>query len=214
MSFGKPASMRANLFAQGGALLLLASSVAIGACDDFPYPPYIPPASTGAGPTEKPFTAPDSPVQACVEYCEIANAQCGETTECEKECAAEIVDGTAFCEQKIGLKYACFIANTSPDKCQWWWGPCWSAQIDAAECLLEHGCWSSPHVCEPSDVFLDECHCKKSCKVDMLYEAHCTTDFGVIHCDCSIGGVLAGTCEQPEFICDVWTSCCRQFFEL
>jgi hypothetical protein len=172
--------------------------------------------SAGSSATGNLFVAPESPLQACVEYCNLANEHCGRSTECDKECAAEMFDATSLWEDAVGLKYACFSANSSPGKCKWDRGVCWAQQVDAARCLLEHGCWSWPHRCEPSKVFLDQCTCEKTCKAQLHYGTSCTPDFGVTHCDCYIDGSLAGNCEQVEtdLTCDVWTSCCRQYFDL
>jgi hypothetical protein len=172
--------------------------------------------SAGSSSTENPFVAPESPLQACAEYCDLANERCGRSTKCEKECAAEMLDATPNCEDEIGLKYACFLANSSPGKCWWDGGVCWDQQVDAARCLLEHGCWTRPHLCEPDKVFVDQCACNKTCKSESSYATSCTPDFGATHCDCYIDGSLAGKCEQveAELACDVWTSCCRKYFEL
>jgi hypothetical protein len=91
--------------------------------------------------------------------------------------------------------------------------PCAPEAIDSMKCIDKHGCWGGGTWCGPQD---PDCYCSRHCK-NVLYDVHCrpsATGTGS-DCDCLIDEIPVGSCQQPEtteLTCDVWVSCCNQYF--
>jgi hypothetical protein len=91
------------------------------------------------------------------------------------------------------------------------------------ECLSQNGClpdiWSA-FGCAPdqNDAGPAKCNCSKECWFQAggwgALETKCVPSDAGSHCDCVIDDDPVGSCEQLDFVCDVWTSCCRIYFDL
>jgi hypothetical protein len=147
---------------------------------------------------------------------------------CQKMCIAEMQDATTACTEKVALQYLCFAEVISQYGCQTnKYQPCWPIAADALDCIALNGCTTIKHVCEPKeyDPNAPICFCQKFCDLGTSYETRCVpidaaSDAGSdagneakSECDCFIERELVGSCQQTEFVCDVWTSCCRKYFK-
>jgi hypothetical protein len=179
--------------------------------------------------TEPSAPAPDAgdplagktPLQACIDFCVICDWFTGmgpaNEVNCQKYCIAELTDVTAACAEKVGANYVCQVKyECDPAK----WDPCDPLRRDAEHCWFANGCVGASHVCEPQDAGGEmECFCQKFCH-NKLYQAQCVPTDAGSYCECFTepdsgpGPVLIGTCEQLDFACDAWTSCCRKYYDL
>jgi hypothetical protein len=156
-----------------------------------------------------------TPMEVCLEYCPLCTPP-GE--DCEKDCIAAFRDATPVCERLLAAQYACYRDAILQDGCDVS-PPCGPELGAASDCAWHHGCLPSAlgnNLCEP-DPADSTCYCRKSCKPTdppLQYRVDCTPNATATetHCDCFYNDALVGSCQQTELSCDVWTSCCNQYF--
>jgi hypothetical protein len=197
------------------SLPLLLAVMTLAACSTEPSAPA--PAPDAGDPLEG-----KTPLQACIDFCVLCDWFSGmgpaNEVNCQKECLAEMADVTPACVEKVAANYLCQLNHEcDPQK----WNPCIPFASAAWNCVYDNGCVGQ-HVCEPEQNDAGEpteCRCQKFCH-NKLYEAKCVPTDAGSHCECFTepdsgpGPVVIGTCEQLDFACDVWTSCCRKYFDL
>jgi hypothetical protein len=158
-------------------------------------------------------------MQLCVEYCTVCDPS--DVLGCQKWCGAELIDATSECLEKLAIFYKCTVDKWP---CGALSNPCLGLEGDARVCRLAHGCVrTSYHMCEPrddADAGIPTCECAKTC-YNHDYEIKCertaVNNDGWIWggaCECVVDGTSVGSCEQLDMACDVWTSCCRKYFDL
>jgi hypothetical protein len=143
---------------------------------------------------------------------------------CLKYCADALTDSTSLCQVEVGALWACWLDVASREGCQAnEHVDCWYEERVIESCVASNGgCyfWTAPS-CAPLDNSPDPptCECEKDCALEhpivpiKPYRVECASDFTVSQCHCYRGVELLGTCEEgPQAICDVWASCCNQFF--
>jgi hypothetical protein len=169
-----------------------------------------------------------TPLMLCLEWCKECEYP-DQPSLCPKECVDALTDATPLCQTEVGALWACYLDVASREGCMSNKAPqCDTIDENATSCILENGgClfYRVATMCEPEDHSPDPptCHCYKECLGTVppnfeplnSYTVDCTTDLTVSQCECRVSSMLVGTCEQgPEPICDIWTSCCNQFFDL
>jgi hypothetical protein len=169
-----------------------------------------------------------TPLMLCLEWCEACEYP-AQPSLCPKECVDALTDATPRCQTEAALLWACYLDVSSREGCESNKAPqCNTIDENATSCILENGgClfYRAGGLCEPVDQSPDppRCHCYRECYGEMppnfeqmrSYSVDCTSDSTESRCECYISSKLVGTCRQPpEPICDIWTSCCNQFFDL
>jgi hypothetical protein len=177
--------------------LLVPLTLALAACPPAPEPDAIDPLGG------------KTPMEVCLEFCPLCKPV---GYDCEKDCAAKLRDATPVCERALAVEYACERDAILRDGCDAS-SPCGHESNDRLECTLEHGCYGGGTWCGPEYPY---CYCSRNCK-KVGYGVNCTpssTGTG-FDCECSIDKTPVGSCEQPEtteLTCDIWVSCCNQYF--
>jgi hypothetical protein len=137
-----------------------------------------------------------------------------------------MMDATFVCDRKVAERYKCEIDKAlqygcaATDEIH----RCTNVMPEVKVCLSANGCEGDSQAeiygcgVEENDAGPPTCNCGKTCWLhsgerDYL-EAKCVPSSAGSRCDCFIGYDPVGSCEQLDFVCDVWTSCCRKYFDL
>jgi hypothetical protein len=167
----------------------------------------------------------NSPLSICLDWCR----QCehaSEADQCLKYCADALTDATPLCQIEAGALWACWVEVTSREGCNTNKHiDCWKEDDDIFWCVKRNrGCYfwtgdSGERFCGPLGN-PPTCDCTRVCALQdpnvhfQHFRSECTSDFTVSQCECYNNVTLVGTCEEgPVPICDVWASCCNQFFD-
>jgi hypothetical protein len=195
---------------------LLLAFVTLAACGNEPSAPA--PAPDAGDPL-----GGKTPMQVCLDLYLLCNAMGTTEFEIQKECIAKLTDATVVCDKQLAAAYACYTDLYSREGCGAAGEPCAQLYWDAGKCIWSHGCQQLiPGECIPKENPPEPptCTCTKDCRGASLtvaptrYQAVCTPSAAGSSCDCFVDEVMAGSCEQSDFVCDVWTSCCRKYFDL
>jgi hypothetical protein len=174
----------------------------------------VPPTQADAGVDSGDPLGGKTPMQLCLEACTLEALICQPNLAgtCESYCTAHVMDGAPFCEDLVGLWYACNLQQEKSRGCGTEWKACDDLRADAYECQLVHGCGDATSSC---DQYHAPCNCLRECDSGKTYEVKCIPDSmsAGMHCDCYADDVLLGSCEQPDDYCYIYQTCCRaQYF--
>jgi hypothetical protein len=169
-------------------------------------------------------------VQVCLDFCILCGRPGSEfpltELECQRACIGEMMDATTVCDRKLAERYQCQVDKALQYGC----GAtgeihkCVNLMPEVIECLNANGCEGDGNAevygCGPeeNDAGPPTCNCGKTCWPHpgeyYYYQTECVSSAVGSHCDCFQNHDPIGSCEQLDFVCDVWTSCCRKYFDL
>jgi hypothetical protein len=151
--------------------------------------------------------------QDCLDFChKLQTSNCMQQIgDCTEFCSMVYGESGAECADEVDALFACWLPSASmclndpPAACQ--------PQVDTMEaCKDIYGC--GPTVCSagggPGGE--SECGCSQTCAMKEQ-STSCTQGANGIACECSVNGMIVGTCQgMGELECGIAESCCAMFF--
>jgi hypothetical protein len=113
------------------------------------------------------------------------------------------------CPEQLEASVACRLPYLG-EECDAPEGVCESEQAALGECLAKQG----PTLCSSGRFMAGGSGCTGtgSCLNGQSAEISCSEVNGGITCACSVEGVELGTCQGSDIQCELFGSCCEQFF--